>query len=254
MELPSMQEERREEEYDALSLDVPIPPPSAADEEKFKQLLIWLNTTMVVVRDNYVDGQRQPIRNLFSNLVLFSDLIKRFIRLRKEGKMISTMTLENMKTIISEMTNEYAQIPRDQGVIRVGLDPYNIFFTKRWKPMISNLLRQHEQDDFLTYFLEKFGSYYDKYISFDSKVLENFKTLFSEINKTNDAIANDLYETFYKNRIKYSNWYTVNLAGGRKLSRRRKSNPKSKSKSKSKSKHKHKRRSHKKSSYRRQRH
>jgi len=241
-----------EEEYDTLPLDVPIPPPSAADEEKFKQLLIWLNTTMVVVRDNYVDGQRQPIRNLFSTLVLFSDLIKRFIRLRKEGKMISTMTLENMKTIISEMTIEYAQIPRDQGVIHVGLDPYNVFFTKRWKPMISNLLRQHEQDDFLTYFLENFGSYHDKYIWFDSKVLENFKTLFSEINKTNDAIANDLYETYYKNIIKYSNWYTVNLAGGRKLSRRRKFN--AKSKSKSKSKHKHKRRSHKKSSYRRQRH
>jgi hypothetical protein len=43
-------------------------------------------------------------------------------------------------------------------------------------------------------------------------------------------------------------WYKNPEGGGRKLSRRRKSNPKSKSK------HKHKRRSYKKSSYRRQRH
>ena len=43
-------------------------------------------------------------------------------------------------------------------------------------------------------------------------------------------------------------WYKKPEGGGRKLSRRRKSNPKSKSK------HKHKRRSYKKSSYRRQRH
>ena len=49
-----------------------------------------------------------------------------------------------------------------------------------------------------------------------------------------------------------SPWYrpAETEGGGRKLSRRRKSNPKSKSKSK----HKHKRRSYKKSSYRRQRH
>ena len=68
----------------------------------------------------------------------------------------------------------------------------------------------------------------------------------------NDARAAEGYLKHSGTSDSVSPWYRreETEGGGRKLSRRRKSNPKSKSKSK----HKHKRRSYKKSSYRRQRH
>jgi len=66
----------------------------------------------------------------------------------------------------------------------------------------------------------------------------------------NDAIEAKGYLKHSGTSASVSPWYrrAETEGGGRKLSRRRKSNPKSKSK------HKHKRRSYKKSSYRRQRH
>jgi hypothetical protein len=66
----------------------------------------------------------------------------------------------------------------------------------------------------------------------------------------NDARAAKGYLKHSGTSASVSPWYrrAETEGGGRKLSRRRKSNPKSKSK------HKHKRRSYKKSSYRRQRH
>ena len=66
----------------------------------------------------------------------------------------------------------------------------------------------------------------------------------------NDARAAKGYLKYSGTSASVSPWYrpAETEGGGRKLSRRRKSNPKSKSK------HKHKRRSYKKSSYRRQRH
>ena len=84
----------------------------------------------------------------------------------------------------------------------------------------------------------------------NEKKLDNFTLLCAKINQLTDFVIKQLYLTY--NNPKYNGWYYEDAfaypIGGRKLSRRRKSNPKSKSK------HKHKRRSYKKSSYRRQRH
>ena len=235
----------------------PLPP--QADEEKYADLLQWLSGTMVLVKEDYVEDSQQPIRNLFSKLGLFYKFIQKFITLRKrEGRGICQETLRSMHSIIDKMSITYGNVPRKispdygdhpKGVIFVGSPEYKSFFENSWKPMIRDLLEQYKKSEFLTSFLDDFGSYYDSKIwfSFHSrKTLQNFETLFSEIIKMNDTLANQLYETY--GGLRYSRWYQRSERGGRKLSRRRKSIPKSKSK------HKHKRRSYKKSSYRRQRH
>lgn len=241
----------------------PLPP--QADEEKYADLLNWLSGTMVLVRD-FVGDSQQPIRKLFSKLGLFYKLIEKFITLRKlEGKGICQKTLDSMHSIIVEMSNMYKNIPRKissdypdfpKGIIMVSSPEYKYFFENSWEPMIRDMEKQYEKNEFLTSFLEMFGMYYSNgkfTILFDShtrRTLENFETLFSEIIKMNDNIANQLYETYCLDGLKYDLWYTMSgvARGGRKLTRLRKSNPKSKSK------RKHKSRSYKKGSYRRQRH
>jgi hypothetical protein len=234
----------------------PLPP--QADEVKYTDLLKWLKDTKVLVREDFVGDSQQPIRNLFINLGLFYALIRQFITLRKlEGIGICQETLYSMHSIIAEMSNMYGNAPRkisskypdhSKGVIIVGSPEYKSFFKTSWEPMIHGMKEQYEKNEFLTSLLTMFGG-----IWFDShtlKTLENFETLFSEIFKMNDPLVNQLYETYCLDGLKYYRWYmTSDVArGGRKLTRRRKSNPKSKSK------RKYKQRSYKKSSYRRQRH
>ena len=239
----------------------PLPP--QADEVKYADLLNWLSGTMVLVKEDYVEDSQQPIRNLFSKLGFFYKFIQKFITLRREGRSICQETLYSMHGIIAEMSNMYGNVPRKisseypdhpKGVIVVGSPEYKYFVETSWEPMIRGMQKQYEENEFLTSFLEDFGMYYSNgklTIWFDShtrKTLENFETLFSEIIKMNDIPANQLYETYCRDSLRYSRWYERAKRGGRKLSRRRKSNPKSKSK------RKHKRRSYKKGSYRRQRH
>ena len=244
----------------------PGPLPPQADEVKYADLLNWLKDTKVLVREDYVGDSQQPIRNLFSNLGLFYRLIQQFITLRKlEGRGICQETLYSMHSIIAEMSNMYGNVPRKispdypdfpKGIIMVSSPEYKSFFETSWEPMIRGMQKQYEKNEFLTSFLEMFGMYYSNgrfTILFDShtrKTLENFETLFSEIIKMNDPLVNQLYETYCLDSLKYYRWYTTSgvARGGRKLTRRRKSNPKSKSK------RKHKSRSYKKGSYRRQRH
>lgn len=242
----------------------PLPP--QADEEKYADLLKWLSGTMVLVREDYVGDSQQPIRRLFTTLALFYKLIQIFITLRKlEGRGICQETLNYMHRIIVEMSNMYGNVPRKissvypdfpKGIIMDSSPEYKSFFENSWEPMIRDMKKQYEKNEFLTSFLDMFGMYYSNgrfKILFDSqtrRTLENFETLFSEIIKMNDIIANQLYETYCLDGLKYFRWYTMSgvARGGRKLTRLRKSNPKSKSK------RKHKSRSYKKGSYRRQRH
>jgi hypothetical protein len=232
----------------------PLPP--QADEVKYADLLKWLKETKVLVREDYVGDSKQPIHYLFGMLGLFYKFIQQFITLRKlEGRGICQETLYSMHSIIAEMSNMYGNVPRKisseypdhpKGVI-VGSPEYKSFFETSWEPMIRGMQKQYEKNEFLTSFLKMFGS--NGFDSHTRKTLENFETLFSEIIKMNDPLVNQLYETYYRDGLKYYRWYTTSgvARGGRKLTRR-KSNPKSKSK------RKYKRRSYKKSSYRRQRH
>jgi hypothetical protein len=220
---------------------------------------------MVLIREDYVEDSQKPIRNLFSRLGLFYKFIQKFITLRREGRSICQEMLNSMHGIIAEMSNMYGNVPRKisseypdhpKGIIMVSSPEYKSFVENSWVPMISGMQKQYEKNEFLTSFLDMFGMYYSdgKFtIWFDShtrKTLENFETLFSEIIKMNDILANQLYETYCLDSLTYHRWYTMSgvARGGRKLTRLRKSN------AKSKSKRKHKRRSFKKSSHRRQRH
>lgn len=236
-------------------MEPPLPP-----QAKYADLLKWLRETMVLVKEDYVEDSQQPIRNLFGKLGLFFKFIQKFITFRNTNtSRMAYATLQSMSNIIAEMSKLYEKVPREispdypdhpKGIIYPSSEKYKSFFEKSWKPMIRDLLEQYKKDEFLTFFLENFGSYYDSNIRFDRRLLQNFETLFSEIAKVNDTLANQLYETYCLDILKYNHWYEREIAdrGGRKLSRRRRSIPKSKSK------HKHKRRSYKKGSYRRQRH
>ena len=206
-------------------------------QEKYAELVTWLDTT-VPVREYYGQPPKQPIRNLFSKLILFREFIEMFITFVKTDsryKNNSAVTVNNMRTIIDEM--EVAYNKRNTASEKE-------FFKKTWKPMILNLQREYNKNAVLQrFFLDQFGrSLVDEVISFDLNTLRNLETLFSEIIKLNEIVLNQLDITYNRSE-EYSNLWR----GGRKLTRRRKSNPKSKSK------HKHKRRSYKKSSYRRQR-
>jgi len=223
--------------------------PSYEDEKKYADLLKWLKETKVLVREDYVGDSKQPIHYLFGRLGLFYKFIQEFITFKKsKGKAASRLTVDMMDKIIREMDIEYKKIPRtDKGIAVVGSPEYQQFL-KAWQAKFGSYLDKYKDNEFLMSFLEDFGNLYDRDIWFDLKKLQNFLTLFSEINSWDDGdpILDELYETYCEDALKYFTWYRV-YRGGRKLTRR-KSNPKSKSK------RKYKRRSYKKSSYRRQRH
>ena len=48
-------------------------------QQEYGALLRWLDGTMVNVRESYVEDSLQPIRNLFSKLILFREFIEMFI-------------------------------------------------------------------------------------------------------------------------------------------------------------------------------
>jgi hypothetical protein len=245
----------------------PEPTPSQEKREKYAELLRWLDT-MVKVEEYYLpdDNPKQPIRNLFGKLrYVYDELIRMFIIQCSKGSPMAS--LDAFNSVIAEMSRMYEKIPRKpmpdypKGVIYVGSKEYEQFFNESWKPMIRNLHEGYSKNEFVMFFLENFGSLYrDKEIYFELQNIKNLQTLFAEIAKLSGHLLTQLIETYnggYADgrfdtasiRPYYSRWYRrEGEGGGRKLSRRRKSNPKSKSK------HKHKRRSYKKSSYRRQRH
>jgi hypothetical protein len=229
----------------------PPPTPPQIDEKKYAYLLEWLKFTMVLVREDYVGDSEQSIRNLFSKLGLYYKFIGTFIEFRKrQGKANSMSTIDMMDRIIERMSTEYKKRPKNEsGIIVVGSPEYKSFFENSWKPMIRDLQKQYEKNEFLMSFLEVFGNLYNENIWFDLKQLQNFRTLFFEISKLDETVLNQLYETYCLRSYDYQRWYEHSFArgGGRKLTRRRKSNPKSKVKH-------NKRRSYKKSSYKRQRH
>ena len=247
-----------------IPLSMTLPTPSYEDEKKYADLLKWLKETKVLVREDYVGDSKQPIHYLFGRLGLFYKFIQEFITFKKsKGKAASRLTVDMMDKIIREMDIEYKKIPRtDKGIAVVGSPEYQQFL-KAWQAKFGSYLDKYKDNEFLMSFLEDFGNLYNRDIWFDLKKLQNFLTLFSEINNWDDGdpILDELYETYCGvNSFKYSRWYTMSgmmsgvARGGRKLTRRRKSNPKSKSNHYNKDKHKHKRRSYKKSGYRRQRH
>jgi hypothetical protein len=229
----------------------PIPIPSQMDEQKYAKLLEWLKFTKVLVREDYAEDSKQSIRNLFSKLGLHYNFIGTFIDFRKrQGKDKTMDTIDMMDYIIERMSKEYKEIPKNKrGIIVVGSQEYNSFFENSWEPMIRELQNQFEENTFLTSFLEVFGNLYNDHIWFYLKQLQNFRTLFFEISNLDETVLNQLYETYCVHLDNYQRWYSFDRGGGRKLTRRRKSNPKSKSNHYNK----HKRRSYKKSSYRRRR-
>ena len=228
-------------------------PDTTPSQERYAELLIWLNNTMVKVEELYVhDNPKQPIRNLFGTLsrIVYGELIKKFI-IGGAGTS-PTLLMDNFNAVIDEMTRMYERMPKN---VVIGDSNYEQFFNGDWKKFILSLQKAYSNNEFVTYFLEKFGSGspQDKKIYFHPQNIniKNLKTLFAEIAKIRSRpLMNLLKETYVDKQ--YNRWYKREgeSEGGRRLSRRRKSNPKSKSKSK----HKHKRRSYKKSSYRRQRH
>ena len=241
-------------EQEKIKLFPPQPPPSMEEERKYAQLFNWLKDTKVLVHEDYVGDSKQPIRSLFGKLGLFYPFIQKFIIFKKnKGQHASRQTIEEMAKIIREMDIEYKKIPRtDKGIVVVGSPEYQQFL-KAWQAKFGSYLDKYKDNEFLMSFLEDFGNLYHRDIWFDLKKMQNFLTLFSAINSWDDgdSILDELVKTYCEDPLKYFEWFhaaPTRYGGGRKLTRRRKSNPKSKSK------RKHKRRSYKKSSYRRQRH
>ena len=218
------------------------------ESESTNKLLVWLAQTMVNVNE-YGGESEQPIRNLFGKLLLFYEFIQHFITLRKENRGISQETLSLMESFIDTMSKTYANVPR-----KTSSDEYKFFFENTWKPMIREQLRivqassilNDKSRKFLVYFLKTYGDLYGDKIDFDITLLKHFVTLFSKINELDEDTLGKLYETYCQKNGEYYKWYSRWQGGGRKLSRRRKSNAKTKSK--------HNKRRRRKSSHRRQRH
>ncbi len=218
------------------------PPPSQEEERKYAALFKWLNDTKVLVHEDFVEDSHQSIRSLFGKLGLFHKFIQKFIIFKKsKGKAASRLAIDMMDEIIGEMDIEYKKRPKTD----------KQQFLEAWQAKYRSYLNKYKDNEVLISFLKYFGNLYDTDIWFDLKKLQNFLTLFSEINNWDDGdpILDDLYKTYCEDPLKYFDWFRApkQYRGGRKLTRR-KSNPKSKSK------RKYKRRSYKKSSYRRQRH
>ena len=213
-------------------------------QQEYGALLRWLDGTMVNVRESYVEDSLQPIRNLFTALGMFYPLIAKFIEYRKnKGKKLTSDTVYLMYSINVEMKEEFKKKPQ----VVTTSDSYKEF-VKRWEARTEKINKTTNNDEFLESFLQTFFGLYRSRdsIDFDVKTLENFTLLCTEISQLNDLVLDQLYQTY--TNPKYNEWYQKRYIGGRKLSRRRKSN------SKSKLKYNKRRRSYKKSSHKRQRH
>ena len=224
-------------------------------QKDYTPLLMWLNYTLVGVHESVrVDSKqdsrifvtldatgsspkKQPIRNLFIALGIFFRLIVKFINYRRiKGQKETSATVSLMYTINNDMKEVFKKRPKKTSV------NYNSF-KEDWEKKISVF----KWNDFLDQFL---GTLFNL-DTFDVNTLENFILLCSEIGNLDDSVLEQLYETYPNS--KYNKLYETETKiqeskGGRKLSRRRKSN------SKSKLKYNKRRRSYKKSSHRRQRH
>ena len=218
-------------------------------QKDYTPLLRWLNGTFVSVHESVrVDSKqdsRIPIRNLFIALGTFFQLIVKFINYRIiKGKKETSATVSFMYTINNDMKEVFKKRPKKTSV------DYNIFKEEEWEKKIS-VFRKWKYDDSLKDFLHQFLNTFFNLNTFDVNTLENFILLCSEIDKLDDSVLQQLYETYPNS--KYNKLYETETKiqeskGGRKLSRRRKSN------SKSKLKYNKRRRSYKKSSHRRRRH
>lgn len=220
------------------------------EQQEYGALLSWLNRTMVMVRQAYVGDSEQPIRNLFKELTMYAPVIREFIKYRTyKGKKLTADILYSMNSINVEMKEEYTKRPKNEhGVIEVASDSYQDF-AKRWREKIEEMTNENE---FLELFLKTFFGLYRYHtsgldvINMNERTLDNFTLLCVKINQLKDLVVDQLYRTY--DNPKYNEWYYGTSAfGGRKLSRRRKSNSKSKLKRRRKS-------SHRRQSHRRQRH
>lgn len=224
------------------------------EQQEYGALLRWLNDTIVMVRQAYVGDSEQPIRNLFKELTLYAPVIKAFIEYRRyKGKKSTADILYSMNSINVEMKEEYTKRPKNEhGVIEVASDSYQDF-AKHWREKIEQINKM-KKNEFLELFLKTFFGLYRYHtsgldvINMNERTLDNFTLLCVKINQLNDLdlVVDQLYRTY--DNPKYNEWYYGTSAfGGRKLSRRRKSNSKSKLKRRRKS-------SHRRQSHRRQRH
>jgi hypothetical protein len=156
-------------------------------EEKYVDLLKWLNTVIVDLVDDYVKS-KEPIRNLFFKLRLGVDyykIIKKFIKFRiTNGKDKSMLTISSMDSII----NELALFP----------DP-----KEPTDHLLAEQYQKYKDNEFLRLFLESViisSTYFNE--------LTNVKTLFSEISKLDDENVKRLYETYCgDDKDKYKSWY-----------------------------------------------
>jgi hypothetical protein len=180
------------------------------------------------------DSQTQTIRELFDKLRFEKPVVVSFITQDR----VNVATKELMSKSLLDMTNIFDELMK--------ANAYN------WNATVESLKNKYNITNADNNFLSFLFLYFENPETFGKKVeegkLETLKQLCSEIKELDETLLNQLFTTYCK---KYNfQLYNV-VTGGRgrqKLSRRRKSNLKSKSK------HNHKRRSHKKSSYRRQRH
>jgi hypothetical protein len=157
-------------------------------EEKYVDLLKWLNTVIVDIADNYVKS-KEPIRNLFFKVGLlgvdYYKIIKKFIEFRiTNGKDKSMLTISSMDSII----NELALFP----------DP-----KEPTDHLLAEQKEKYKDNEFLRLFLESVrisSTYFNE--------LTNVKTLFSEISKLDDENVERLYETYCgDDKDKYKSWY-----------------------------------------------
>jgi len=237
------------------------------EQKNYSDLFYWLNNTMVEMEEDYVNGvQRKPIRNLFGYLKYsYKDLIQRLFEFilgvpseitPEERRGLETRDFtdgehrgliqlgDDINAVFDVMKRTYQEMPRDdEGKSNAESDAFKKFIKNEWNPTINRLKREYSRNDFVTHLLERYR-FMNEPVFFQPKHVRNLQTLFATIVKMPRPLLIQLRETFNDTQY-YNTWYGPKLeseGGGRKLSRRRKTNPKSKSKSK----HKHKRRSYKK--------
>jgi len=157
-------------------------------EEKYVDLLKWLNTVIVDIADNYVKS-KEPMRNLFFKVGLlgvnYYEIIKKFIEFRiTNGKDKSMLTISIMDSII----NELALFP----------DP-----KEPTDHLLAEQKEKYKDNEFLRLFLESViisSTYFNE--------LTNVKTLFYEISNLDDENVERLYETYCgDDKDKYKSWY-----------------------------------------------
>ena len=236
-------------------------------EKKYPELFSWSNNTMVEMEEDYVYGvQKKPIRNLFGDLKYsYKNLIRMLFDFilgdsseitpeERRGLEMRDFTPEerigliklghDINAVFEQMNRKYKEMPKDNGRSIVDSDAYEKFIEEKWNPTIDLLNREYSGNDFVTHLLERYR-FMNEPVFFQPRQVRNLQTLFATIVKMpRRPLLIQLRETFNDEQY-YNTWYGPKLeseGGGRKLSRRRKTNPKSKSKSK----HKHKRRSYKK--------